>query len=194
VGSEYAARHRSLAANLTRLTEGVVDWDAPTPVPEWRARDVVGHLAEWLPGFLSSGSAVALSPGPPASEDPVGAWSHVRDGVQSVLETASLAAGSYENPHTGRSTVEAAVDQFWTTDVFLHAWDLARASGQEHGMPDATCAQMLADMEPVEEMLRASGQFGVRQAVAPETPAPDRLMAFLGRDPGWGPSARSVRT
>lgn len=189
MSSEYAARHRFLADNFTRLVEGVTDWDAPTPVPEWRARDVVGHLAGWLPGFLAGGSEVELAPGPDAAGDPVGAWRHLREEVQGVLETPALAASAYENPHTGSSTVEAAVDQFYSNDVFMHAWDLARASGQDHGMDEAACEGMLSGMEPAEEMLRASGQFGVRQPVDASAPAPERLMAFLGRDPGWSPPA-----
>ncbi|MGN0064971.1 MAG: TIGR03086 family metal-binding protein [Nocardioides sp.] len=185
----YAQRHRTLAANFTRIVEGVTDWDAPTPVAEWRARDVVGHLASWLPGFLSGGSEVEIAPGPGVEDDPVGAWTHLREQVQGVLETPALAAAAYDNPHTGRSTVEAAVDQFYTNDVFMHAWDLARASGQADGMDEAVCEATLNGMEPAEEMLRASGQFGVRQPVEASAPASERLAAFLGRDPHWAPPA-----
>ncbi|MDR6172864.1 hypothetical protein QE364_001574 [Nocardioides zeae] len=52
---------------------------------------------------------------------------------------------------------------------------------------EARCAEVLAGMEPIEEMLRASGQYGPRRPVADDAPASDRLMAFLGRDPGWRP-------
>ncbi|NHB84556.1 hypothetical protein G7085_07850 [Tessaracoccus sp. HDW20] len=54
--STIAIRHAELAARFAAIAEGVTDWDALTPVPEWRARDVVTHLVTWLPGFLG-GSA-----------------------------------------------------------------------------------------------------------------------------------------
>ena len=48
-----AADHDRIAARFTEVVDAVTDWDAPTPVPEWRARDVVGHLTTWLPGYLA---------------------------------------------------------------------------------------------------------------------------------------------
>ena len=36
-------RYRQIAAAFSEAVAGVQDWDAATPVEEWRARDVVGH-------------------------------------------------------------------------------------------------------------------------------------------------------
>jgi hypothetical protein len=33
--------------------------------------------------------------------------------------------------HTGELPLDAAIDRFDTTDVFMHTWDLARAIGQD---------------------------------------------------------------
>jgi hypothetical protein len=41
------------------------------PVAGWRARDVVDHLVEWLPEFLTSATGVVLDRGPSAADDPV---------------------------------------------------------------------------------------------------------------------------
>jgi hypothetical protein len=38
-------------------------------------------------------------------------------------------------------------------------------------------------MEPLDEMLRASGQYGPKVEVAADASAVDRLMGFIGRDP-----------
>lgn len=57
-------------------------------------------------------------------------------------------------------SLPAAVDRFYTTDVFLHTWDLARAIGQDDRLDPQACADLLAEMEPIEELLRTSGQFG----------------------------------
>jgi len=46
---------------------------------------------------------------------------------------------------------------------------------------------MLAGMEPMEELMRSSGQHGPRVAVADDARAQDQLLGFIGRDPGWRP-------
>jgi hypothetical protein len=38
-------------------------------------------------------------------------------------------------------------------------------------------------MQPMDEFLRASGQYGPKVPVPGDAPAVDRLMGFLGRDP-----------
>ena len=40
-------------------------------------------------------------------------------------------------------------------------------------------------MEPIEELLRNSGQYGPRVEVPADADAQTRLIAFIGRDPGW---------
>lgn len=181
--------HRTVGARFAEVVEGVTDWDAPTPVPEWRARDVVGHLTTWFPGFLASGTSVALPPGPSAADDPVAAWRHQYDAVQVLLDDPATAGLTLTNPHLGELPLPGAVAQFYTADVFLHTWDLARASGQAPGLDEDRCAATLAGMEPLDEMLRASGQYGARRPVADDAPASDRLAAFIGRDPQWRPPA-----
>lgn len=42
-----AAEYREIAGRFTALVEGVPDdatWNRRSPVPDWTARDVVGHL------------------------------------------------------------------------------------------------------------------------------------------------------
>ena len=38
------------------------------------ARDVVGHLVEWVPGFLSHFAGISVADLPTATDDPVAAW------------------------------------------------------------------------------------------------------------------------
>ncbi len=182
-----AGRHRAVAARFTALVQGVTDWDAPTPVPDWAARDVVRHLVEWFPGFIESGSDVRLRRGPSVDDDPVGAWEAHASSVQSVLDDPAAAAGTFSNPHTGELPVDQATDRFYTSDVFLHTWDLARSTGQDDALDPSTCAQMLAGMKPMEELIRASGQYGPAVAVAEDASAQDQLLGFIGRDPAWHP-------
>ena len=42
----------------------------------------------------------------------------------------------------------------------MHRWDLARATGLDERLDPAICAEMLAGMEPLDDVLRSSGQYG----------------------------------
>lgn len=180
-----AADHRAVAGAFTALVDNAAPdaWNRPSPVAEWRARDVVGHLVEWLPGFLESGAGVVLPQGPSASDDPVAAWSHHVAAVQALLDDPATADAVLSNPHLGEVPLDQAIERFYTGDVFLHTWDLARATGQAADLDEDRCAAMLAGMEPMDEMLRASGQYGPKVAVPADASAQDRLMGFIGRDP-----------
>lgn len=178
--------YEPVAGRFGALVAGVRDWDAPTPVPEWRARDIVGHLTTWLPGFLEAGG-VHLPTG--GSDDPVAAWHTQDEAVRTLL--AERGEEPFTHPYAGgpRPLAET-IGTFYTPDVFMHSWDLARASGQDDTLDPDLCAELLG-MEADEERIRASGQFGVRQPVAADADAQTRLIAFIGRDPGWAPPLRT---
>ena len=183
--SSEAERHEHIAATFTARVRATSDWDAPSPVVGWRARDVVDHLVTWLPGFLAAGG-VTLPAGPKITDDPVAAWEHHVDVVQTLLD-ADDAAREFVHPHVGAMSRAVAIDRFYTSDVFMHTWDLARASGQDDRLDPDECATLLAGMEPIEQLLRDSGQFGPRVPVGDDAPVQDRLIGFIGRDPDWQP-------
>ncbi len=180
-----ADHHRAVAGRFTDVVDGVTDWSAPTPVPEWSTRAVVGHLVEWLPALLASDD-VLLPPGPSVADDPAAAWHHHAAAVQTLLD-ADDAARPFTHQHLGTRPLDEAIDRFYTGDVFLHTWDLARASGQDDRLDPATCAEMLAGMEPIEELMRSSGQYGPSVPVPDDADVQDRLLGFIGRDPSWRP-------
>ena len=184
-----ATEHREISGRFTALVEAADPsaWDNPSPVPEWRARDVVGHLVDWLAGLLESGAGVRLPAGPAVADDPVHAWLVHHDGVQALLDDPATHERVLRNPHVGELPLDEAIGRFYTPDVFLHTWDLARATGQDATLDPARCAATLAGMEPLDEMLRQSGQYGARVPVPDDAPVQDRLLAFIGRDPAWQP-------
>ena len=185
--SSPARAHRTIAGRFGELVRGapVALWDAPSPVPEWTARDVVRHPLTWLPGFLQGGAGVTLAPGPSVDEDPVSAWQAHADAVQALLDDPDTAGRTLSNPYIGDLPLETAIDRFYTGDLFLHTWDLARATGQEPQLDEQRSAEMLQGMTQMEEILRSSGQYGPRVDVPAGASAQDRLVGFIGRDPGW---------
>jgi uncharacterized protein (TIGR03086 family) len=185
-GSGVADRHREVGERFARVVDGARDWSVPTPVPEWTAVDVLRHLLDWLPGLLAAAAEVRLPPVADPEVDPVASWQERHAQVQALREDPDRAGRQVERPFwTGR--LDAMVDAFWTGDVFLHTWDLARATGQDDRLDEATCAEMLVGMEPIEALMRSSGQYGPRVPVPADASVQDRLLGFIGRDPSWRP-------
>ncbi|HQR28559.1 MAG TPA: TIGR03086 family protein, partial [Nocardioides sp.] len=129
--------------------------------------------------------AVELPAVPSADVGAVGAWQVHADAVQALLEDPATQGRVLRNPHLGELPLAEAVDRFYTTDVFLHTWDLARATGQDDRLDAEVCADLLAGMEPMEEVIRGSGQYGARVPVPADADVQSRLLGFIGRDPAW---------
>lgn len=105
------------------------------------------------------------------------------DAVQSLLDDPATAGKTLSDKHIGEVPLDRAVSRFYTTDVFMHTWDLARATGQDETLDSARCAELLAGMEPMDAALRSSGHYGPRVEVAAGADAQTRLLAFIGRNP-----------
>jgi len=185
LADDAAGRHRQVAGLFTERVRGTRSWDAPVPVAGWIARDVVGHLIDWFPGFLAAGAGVDLPAGPAVDDDPVAAWQVHCAGVQAVLDDPATAHREFSHRFTGDLPLATAIDQFYTADVFMHTWDLSRATGQDDRLDPDHCARLLAGMEPIEHVMRSSGQFGARVEVPADADAQARMLGFIGRDPYW---------
>ena len=188
VSDRPAERHREIGRVFTDRVRGTRSWDAPSPVAGWTARDVVRHLVEWLPSFLAGGSSVRLPAVPSVDDDPIGAWQAHVDAVQALLDDPATAELTLSNRHIGQLPLDRAIDQFYTSDVFMHTWDLARATGQDDRLDPEFCALLLAGMEPMEAVIRSSGQYGPKVPVKDDADTQTKLLAFIGRDPQWTPA------
>ena len=180
-----AEAHRRVAAEFTSTVEGVEPprWDDPAPPEGWVARDVVRHLVEWFPAFLAGATGISLPAGPSVDDDPVGAWRAQCAAVQALLDDPTVAHEEHDLPHLGRTTLAQAIDRIYTGDVFLHRWDLARATGQDETLDPETCAAMLEGMLPMDDALRQSGHYGPRVDVPEDADPQTKLLAFIGRHP-----------
>lgn len=180
-----ADRYRHVAAAFTDRVRNTDEgsWSRPAPPDGWSARDVVGHLTEWFPAFLHDGAGITLPQGPPVTDDPLANWTAVSDGIQELLDDPATAERFLDHPVAGRHPLDQAVHNFFTADVFMHTWDLARATGQDETLDPEFAAELLAGMESLDEVLRASGQYGPRVEVADDADVQTKLIAFIGRTP-----------
>ncbi|MFE0749424.1 maleylpyruvate isomerase N-terminal domain-containing protein [Gordonia sp. NPDC058843] len=184
-GLDASPRHREVASGFAEAVDGVSDWDAPTPVDGWVARDVVAHLVDWFTGFLAAGG-VTLPDGPSVVDYPRGAWSQHAAAVQALLDSPT-AEDVFSHPMAGEHRLADAIDRFYTADVYMHTWDLARSQGVIPGLDQGFAGHLLEGMAPIDDLLRNSGQYGPKVEVDADADAVSRLMGFIGRDPTWMP-------
>ena len=180
--SEISERYQRVTSLFTERVRAVPPgaWDNPSPCEGWTARDVVGHLTQWIPGFFGS-QGVEFPAVPSVEDDPVGAWETVQATMAGALADPVMAAKKIETPFSSQSLAET-VDMVVTGDVFTHTWDLARATGQPEALdPDQLQRMVAAIGQMPEEMLRADGMFGPRIDVPDDADDQTRLLAYFGR-------------
>jgi uncharacterized protein (TIGR03086 family) len=162
----------------------------PTPCEDWPVHDLIDHIVSATRFFADIAGAEEASEGEEwpsyADTDFVTAFGeHARR-----ITAAFSAPGAMERtmalptgPAPGSRCIQVA-----TGEIFVHGWDLAKATGQP--MPPATgvadalissdwmqlCAEVRNGDPPV---------FAAEIDVPHEAAAVDRLAAFLGREPSW---------
>ena len=180
--SEIAERYARVTGTFTDRVRAVPAqaWDNPSPCEHWTARDVVGHLTEWIPAFFSP-LGVTFPAVPSVQDDPVGAWEAVQTAIAKALADPAIAAMQVETPFSTQSFAET-VDMIVTGDVFTHTWDLARATGQSELLDPEQLQRMIAGIGAIpEEALRADGMFGPRVDVPADADDQTRFLAYVGR-------------
>ena len=180
--SEIAERYARITDQFTERVRGVAPgaWDNPSPCEGWTARDVVGHLTEWIPGFFEA-QGVSFPPVPSVADDPVAAWDVVRSRVGEALADPEVSALPISTPFSTQSLADT-VDMIVTGDVFTHTWDLARATGQDETLDPEQLQRMLASVGAMpDEVLRADGMFGPAIAVPADADDQTRFLAYVGR-------------
>lgn len=180
-----AERHRHVASLFAKLVEGTTDWSVPTPVKEWQAGDIVDHLTTW-PRQMLGAHGVQL---PGSTGDRAEVFAAQTRAVQALLDDPESAGQILCLGQMGDVPLAGVIDGFYSSDVFMHAWDLARATGQDVDLDRDSAAAMHAGLSSMGPMLQASGQFGPPVPVADDADPVDRLMGLIGRDPAWGPPA-----
>src|SRR5687768_7894270 len=165
------------------------DWGRPTPCTDWDVRALVNHLVYenlWVPELMAGKTVADVGDryeGDQLGDDPKGAWrSSLADAMAAVGEDGALERTVHLS--FGDTPGSEYVSQL-TTDLAIHAWDLAKAIGDDDTI-DAELVRVTWDTySPQEEMLRASGVFGAHVPVAADAAEQTKLLALLGRRRDW---------
>ena len=171
--------------NLELVTPATLRW--ATPCAEWDVRELLVHVADSLDVLCDAADAGSVvdppaGSGPDTSADLVSA---VRDRACRLLG-AWVGAGHPDVVSVyGRSLSRTIVAGTGAIEIAVHAWDLAQGCGHNREIP----ASLAEDLGQVAALIVSHRdrphRFGHPVPVAPDASPGDRLVAFLGRDPGW---------
>ncbi|MCM6762175.1 TIGR03086 family metal-binding protein [Rathayibacter sp. ZW T2_19] len=173
-------QQRAHAAFESRLA-AVEDWSAPTPDTEWDTRALVLHVVreqQRAHTLLSGGDESPIRLEPVAS-DLRSEWTRV------TADARASAASAHPDAvlRLGRDSVTALeLVREQVSDVTIHTWDLARATGADETLDEELVAAVWELFAPQEDTLRASGLFAAPVPVGEDAPLQRRLLAITGRD------------
>jgi uncharacterized protein (TIGR03086 family) len=178
---EMIARHEKACGGFSAVVQQADgSWENPSPCTEWDARGVVEHVIGFHDVLLLR--PLDAKPDRPKG-DPVARWALTVSAISSALRGA---VGGKEMATPAPSDADLSrLLPVLTTDVLVHTWDLARAVGVDPQLDPELCAISYAVVQPNDERLRASDMFGPAVPVSADADPATRLVAFLGRDPGW---------
>ena len=152
-------------------------WGNQSPCAEWKARDVVVHVANNLSG-IGAGLGGAEGHEVCADEDIVAAWNRSRDSFLGVLPTADLST-SLPGPF-GPMPAEQLIGRLISTDVLVHTWDLARSVGGDEALDAESVVQAYSGLKPMDAMIRSGTAFGPKIEVT-DAGLQTEFLSFLGR-------------
>lgn len=171
--------HREFGRAVTAIT----DWDAPTPDAEWSVRELVRHVVEeqqWVPQLLAGLTM----------EQAKRHLARLDDDLRAEWRLYSLAATSAWDEAESDALVNLSYDTVTvadylreqTSDVAIHAWDLARATGADETLDPVLVEAVWTVFEPQKDTLAASGLYASPIELPDDAALQSRLLAVTGRD------------
>lgn len=165
------------------------DLDRPTPCASWAVRDVINHVigsALWYAHLAETGE---VATGGDAPDYAAGDFQAEFGTAAARVIAAFSAPGAMDRiVRTPFGEMPGSVCVWIASgDIFVHGWDLAKATGQPSGLEPEYAARLLAR---IEQLLPGSlrgpdgkAPFAPVVGVDASAPAADRLAAFTGRQP-----------
>lgn len=154
-------------------------WNNASCCEGWSARQVAGHITwglETVASFAEGGGMAGEQPeAERAGSDPASTISAAVDSAIAALDQPDALARD--------TAMGMPLDGFlgiMSMDTLTHAWDIADATGIDHGIDEPSAAAAQAALAPFADQLRGGGRF--HDAVETDsTNAIDQLVAFVGR-------------
>jgi uncharacterized protein (TIGR03086 family) len=161
---------------LSKVPGATEQLDAATPCEEWDVRALMNHMLDTQRYFVGTARGEDVSrpsPTPPRllGPDPVADFEAAREdalstfGADGVIEKTGPSLG------------------IMFSDLLLHSWDLARATGQDSTMPDGLAQSAYGMIHGRFTDEQRKGLFKPEVPLPAEASAQDKLLAYTGRNP-----------
>lgn len=172
-------------------------WDAPTPCSAWNLGELVAHMTAQHRGFAAAaagGTDPAVWQIRPPGPDPRREYTESVRAVLAAFAEDGVSERRFALPEirTDRTFPGRQAIGFHFVDYVVHTWDVAAAIGMPVGFDSelVDAATEVAEREiPVgPHRERPGASFAPRVVLEQDGPAAfDRLLALVGRSPGWTP-------
>jgi uncharacterized protein (TIGR03086 family) len=179
-------------AEAVGLTQSILDGGpfpdgaARTPCPAFTVDELVDH-AVWAHDLLTGAAGGDPTPDGPPRDRLAAAGKLAVTTWQRRSTDGTVQLGPNEMP----ATVVLAIH---VVETYVHAWDLAMATGRSFApSPELTSAACDAARMFLTDDVRgtdADAPYGPERSVDEGATSVDQLIAFAGRDPGWGATRR----
>ena len=171
---------------LNNITDDQLDH--ATPCEKLRLRDLVGHIGGLALAFTA---AARKDFGPLTDTPPVEGAPLDDDWRTAYPKRLAELARAWQQPGAWQGMTRAGGVDFPAevggvvalTEVVVHGWDLAAATGQDYRVDQATLDAVLPHVTAIAAEGPTEGLFGPAVAVADDAPDLDRMIALTGRDP-----------
>lgn len=177
-----------IAAILPHVDDPALD--RPSPCTQYRVREILGHIDGLASAFRAAGDKEL---GPLTNTDPGAATPVLEPGWRERLpERLDALVASWRKPDAWEGMTQAGTVDLpgevagvvALSEITLHGWDLAAATGREYRCDGETAAILLDFVMEFTDDNRGT-IFGPPVAVADDAPVFDRVLALSGRDPAW---------
>lgn len=165
------------ADRFSATVDATTDWSAASPCEGWSAADVVHHVVDTERQFLQ-GHGLELGERPSGTAPEV--WHEHLAAVRPAAADDDFRAREYDG-FFGRTTIGAALDQFYGFDLVVHGWDLGVAGGRPTTFTDAEMDAMEHAFVGFGDHAYDEGVFGQPVEVADDAPRQEQLLARTGR-------------
>ncbi len=177
--TEVLTMWRQVADGFSERLEAVQsgDWSLPTCCEPWDVGKLVDHAIgaqRMVPKALGATGDIDVT-----GDDLVQVWNTVRAAADQALSAPGAMDKVVKLPF-GEMPAKDGFG-FPLGDLLIHSWDLARAIGVNDRLLPEACAVVLANLEPIDALIRGPGTFGPRLEPAADADPQDKLLAFVGR-------------
>jgi uncharacterized protein (TIGR03086 family) len=178
-------RLEKATAHASKIVHGVgkEQLSDPTPCSEFTVKLLLNHMIGGLEMLrdAASGGTPQAPQGDQFGDDPAATYDERRAKLLEVVKQPGTLDKTWTMPFAPMPGQMMASIAFM--EHVTHAWDLAKATGQDTTIPDELVRETFEVVTPMDAMLRMPGVCGPRIDVPDDASDQDKLIAFMGRQP-----------